>query len=166
MAWQFETSVSQVQWSVRYLGLTVVKGFFKKVDAQVNMEGDDPTGWSVDVTIDTNSLESADADRDHHVRGPDYFDVEQYPTITFKSTRVERDGDGYRAYGDLTIRDVTREIALRGRIVGEATDFRGKLYRGFSAETTIQRDDFGISAGSSPSRDVHINLEALVSKQD
>jgi polyisoprenoid-binding protein YceI len=160
MSWGYHNATSQVIWTVEYMGLTLIRGFFKKADVQVNMDDDDLTKWSVDATVYTDSLDSADADRDHHLRGPDYFEVEKYPTITFKSTRVERDGDAYRVYGPLTMHGITKEVVLNAKFKGEATDARGNHLRGISAETTLKRGDFGISAGTSVGPDVHVSLEA------
>ncbi|HLH21885.1 MAG TPA: YceI family protein [Chloroflexota bacterium] len=146
MAWQMDPNHSRVGWSVKHYGINIIHGYFGKVDATLDFTGDDPTQWSVAATIDATSVESACAARDHHLRTADYLDVEQYPTITFRSKRVEPANGHYRVVGDLTIHGVTREVTLDGQFHGEATDNQGKQRRGFSATGTIRRSDFGVGA--------------------
>ena len=144
MAWQYESNLSKVEWAVRYHGIAWVKGRFTKVDANLNLDDPDPLNWAVEATIQAASLSSGHDAMDDHVRTPDFLDVEQYPTITFRSKRVERAGDGYRMTGDLTLHGVTRQVALEGSYGGQAVDGRGRTRRGFSAYTTLKRSDFGI----------------------
>ena len=144
MPWQLDGNHSRVGWAVKHYDINVIHGYFGKVDATLDFTGDDPTKWSVAATIDATSVESACAARDHHLRTADYLDIENYPTITFQSKRVEPAGNGYKVYGDLTIHGVTREIALDGQFHGEAKDNQGRQRRGLSAATTIKRSDFGV----------------------
>jgi polyisoprenoid-binding protein YceI len=166
MGWAVDGNHSQVGWAVQHYGISIIHGYFKKFETSVDFEGDDPTRWAVEATIDAASIESNCEPRDHHLRSPDYFDVEQYPTIAFKSTRVERAADGYRVFGDLTIHGVTREVALDARFGGETTDNQGNPRRGFTASGTVKRSDFNV--GPPPEKpvataqDVRITLDAEV----
>jgi polyisoprenoid-binding protein YceI len=170
MPWEFGFNHSRVEWACRYLGVMTVKGIFKKFDIALNVEDPDPSRWSVEATIDTASLESGHEGRDDVLRGPDYLDVERFPTITFKSTRVERSNDHYRVVGDLTIHGVTREVALDMQYNGEATNRRGELSRVFTAEIVAKRLDFGVGPppeqGSSIGHDIRIGLEIEVVQRE
>jgi polyisoprenoid-binding protein YceI len=159
MPWQFDPTLSQVQWEVQYLGIAAVRGFFNTWQANVDLDGDDPTRWSVDATIDVASIDSGVPDRDKHLRSPDYFDVERFPTITFKSTRAERDGEAYKVYGDLTMYGTTREVMLHTRIGGEATDPRGRYRRGFTGKTALKRGDYGMPTSGASSNEVQIVID-------
>jgi polyisoprenoid-binding protein YceI len=153
MPWEFGFNHSRVEWACRYLGVMTVKGIFKKFDIALNVEDPDPSRWSVEATIDTASLESGHEGRDDVLRGPDYLDVERFPTITFKSTRVERSNDHYRVVGDLTIHGVTREVALD-----------------MQYEIVAKRLDFGVGPppeqGSSIGHDIRIGLEIEVVQRE
>ncbi|HEY7064890.1 MAG TPA: YceI family protein [Chloroflexota bacterium] len=167
MAWQLDGNHSRVGWAVKHYGINVIHGYFGTVDATLDFTGDDPTKWSVAATIDATSVESACAARDHHLRTADYLDVENYPTITFQSKRVERAGDGYKVYGDLTLHGVTREIALDGQFHGEATDNRGLQRRGLSARAAIKRSDFGVGTqGGAVANDLELQIDTETFNQE
>src|SRR5919202_2853472 len=144
MPWVYDPGHSQVTWSVKYVGLSLVHGLFRRMDAQLDLEDDDPTKWSATVTIDAASIESGIDRRDEVMRGEEYFEVDKYPTITFQSKSIERDGDRYRVRGDVSLHGVTREIALTGQLLGDADDPRGVKRRALAGETTIKRSDFNI----------------------
>src|SRR5713226_7591929 len=120
MPWSYNTDLSKVQWKVKYVGVSFVQGLFRNVQAKLDLEGDDPTTWAVDVEIAAASLDSGYERMDEHVRSADFLDVERCPTITFRSKRVERAGDHYRLIGDLTIHFQTREVALDAWYHGES----------------------------------------------
>jgi polyisoprenoid-binding protein YceI len=171
MAWQYDTSLSKLEWAVEYLGIATIKGNFKNVQAVLNLDDPDPINWSADVTIETASLSGGHPPMEDHVRSADFLDVERYPTATFKSRRVEQVDGGYRLVGDLTVRGVTREVALDGKYGGEATDSRGRTKRGFSLRTTIKRSDFEIPSGKVEGilvagEQVRITLDVIASKSD
>lgn len=165
MPWQLDPAHTRVECFVKYMGIINVRGEFRRVDARFNLEDEDPARWSVEATIDATSFESWEERRDTKIRGPEYLDAERFPTLDFRSTRVERDGDRYRVIGDLTIRGITREVVLDASYNGEATSARGNLTRGFTATTTIKRSDFGVHTSSSDGSDrleadeVRIHLE-------
>ena len=166
MAWEFDPNHSQVDFASRHYGISTIRGTFRKVQAQLSCDGEDPTRWSIDVTVDTRSLESGWDRRDDHLRSPDFLDVERFPTIAFHGRRVERVDGRYRLVGDLTIHGVTREVALEGEFHGEVPDRQGGMRRGFSADTTIKRTDFGVGGpeGSGAAGDdvrISITMEAI-----
>jgi polyisoprenoid-binding protein YceI len=90
MPWVYDPGHSQITWSVKYVGLSLVHGMFTKIDCDLDVDGDEPTRWSANVTIAAASVDSGIERRDDVMRGEEYFEVEKYPTITFKSKRVER----------------------------------------------------------------------------
>ena len=172
MAWAVDPNHSCVAWSVRHYGIAIIRGYFRKFDTRVHFEGDDPTQWSLEATIDAASIESNCEQRDHHLRSADYFEVETYPTLSFRSSRIERaNGSGdrtgaYRIVGDLTIHGVTRPVTLDAEFAGEASDAQGNPRRGFSASGTVKRGDFQL--GPPPDKpvataqDVRITIDAEV----
>ena len=169
MPWEYDAGHSQVTWTVKYVGLSLVHGLFRRMDAQLDVEDDDPTKWSATVTIDAASVESGIDRRDEVMRGEEYFEVDKYPTITFKSKSIERDGDQYRVRGDVTLHGVTREIALTGKHVGDAVDPRGVRRRGLSGEAMIRRSDFNLHSPPLPqsmSDEVWLRIEVQATLQD
>ena len=171
MAWQYDPNLSKVEWAVSYLGIATIKGRFTKVQASLDFEDTDPTRWSFEATIDVASLFSGHDAMDDHVRTPDFLDAAGYPTITFKSKRVEAANGKYRVTGDLTLHGTTKEVVLDGGYGGEATDSRGRTKRGFSGELKLKRSDFGIpttSVGnlSVAADDVHVTLNVVANKAD
>jgi len=138
----------------------------------IDLNEDDFTASSVEATIDTSSLITNDARRDAHLKSSDFLDVEQFPTITFKSTRVERAAhDHYKMTGDLTIRNVTRPVTLDVVYSGQARDPMGGVHAGFSASTAINRKDWGLTwnvaletGGLLVSEEVKLALEVEVIK--
>ena len=150
MGWQWSPTHSQIAWECRYLGVMTIKGLFERANATLNLEGDDPSRWSVEAAIEAASIDSGLDRRDDALRGPDYLDVERYPTIAFKSTRVERRGDGrdewgpYQVAGDLTIHGVTRPVVLDLEYQGAATGSRGQQFRVFTTALTVNRLEYGV----------------------
>src|SRR5204863_9285388 len=113
MSWTVDPMHTQVEFSAKHMGLMTVRGHFTSVRVAVDLDEDDFTAASVEATIDTGSLITNDARRDAHLKSPDFLDVEQFPTMTFKSTRIERAAhDQYKMAGYLTIRNVTRRVTL------------------------------------------------------
>ncbi|HLQ31143.1 MAG TPA: YceI family protein [Chloroflexota bacterium] len=146
MSWTIDSSHSQVNFSARHMGIMTVRGHFNDIQATIDFNQDDFTASSVEASINAASLVTNDAKRDEHLRSADFLDVEKYPTITFKSTKIERaEHDRYRMTGDLTIHGVTRPVTLDVVYSGQIKDPWGNARAGFSAETTIRRSDWGIS---------------------
>ena len=144
--WSLDPPHSAAQFSVRHMGISTVRGTFTKVNGVVE-NPDDPSKASVSVTIDTASVDSRVQRRDDDLRSAHFFDVAQYPVITFKSKRVEVVAPGkLKVTGDLAIHGVTKEVVLD--VDGPTPpikDPRGNSHRGVSATTTIKRSDFGMN---------------------
>ncbi len=129
----------------RHLMITKVRGRFTDFDGQIVI-GESPEQSSVEVTIQTASVDSSDEKRDGHLRSPDFLDVENYPTITFRSTKVDLNPDGTaKVTGDLTVKDVTRPVTLDVEFDGAQADPWGGQRLGFSAHTEIDREDWGLT---------------------
>jgi polyisoprenoid-binding protein YceI len=145
MPWEFDAPHSRIGFIARHIGLTLVHGYFTKANVKVDLDVDDPTKSSLEATIDAASLTSNFERRDDAVKGENYLDAERFPTITFKSTRVEpRGGNRYAVIGDFTMHGVTRELTLDTEYFGETTDPRGNTLRGLAARTTIRKGDYGM----------------------
>lgn len=144
-AWALDPSHSSLEFSARHMVIATVKGRFTSFQVDVDFDEETPERSSLEARIDAASIDTRDAQRDQHLRSPDFLDVEKYPHITFKSKRIERrSGDRYSIVGDLTIKGVTREVSLDTTFAGVARDPWGNLHAGFAAETTINRKDFGL----------------------
>lgn len=147
--WYLDPAHSAAQFTVRHMGISNVRGTFTKVAGTVTNPGD-PSKASVDVTIDASSVDSRVQRRDDDLRSDHFFDVAKYPTITFKSKKVETAGDGkLKVTGDLTIHGVTKEAVLDvDGPTAAMKDPKGTSHRGASATTTINRTDYGINTMS------------------
>ena len=139
---------TQVGFVVRHMAVSKVRGRFTTFDGTV-VVAEDPAQSSVKVTIDATSIDTRDETRDGHLKTNDFFDVENHPTWTFKSTAVRYLGkDKLEVDGDLTIRGTTRNITLHASLEGVVKDPYGNFRAGFSASGEIDRDDFGVSFGA------------------
>ncbi len=144
--WNIDTSHSAIHFSVRHMVVSKTRGRFTKFSGQIAFDPDDPAKSSVQVTIEPASLDTADAQRDAHLRSADFFDVDKYPQAAFKSTKViDLGGDKYQVEGDLTIRGVTRPVVLEAVFEGSAKDPWGGERAGFAAVTSLDRSDFGLT---------------------
>jgi polyisoprenoid-binding protein YceI len=140
-----DASHSDVGFSVRHLMVSKTKGRFSGVSGTVVI-AEDPLASSVEVTIDVTSLDTRDATRDGHLLSPDFFDAEQHPAITFRSTKVTPAGAGrWTVDGELTVRGTTRPVALEVTFEGGAKDPWGGERIGFTATTEVDREDFGLT---------------------
>ena len=139
---------SVIGFTIRHNELTLVSGRFKSFTGAIHFDDKDVTKSSVEFKAKTESIDTGVEGRDKHLRTADFFEVAKYPEMTFKSTRVERKGkDRYVLYGDLTIKDVTKPVALPFTITGAIKDGRGNTRIGIAAQTTIDRRDYGITWG-------------------
>ena len=112
----------------------------------LDLDAEDPTRSSVRANVKTTSVDTRDSNRDAHLRSPDFFDVERFPEITFVSKRVDLRGENEaRVVGDLTIRDVTKEVVFDASFLGQGKDPWGNTRVGFSASTTVNRKDYGLN---------------------
>jgi polyisoprenoid-binding protein YceI len=144
--WNLDTAHSGINFSVRHMVFAKVRGRFGGWSGTVRVDPNDLTGASVEVEIDAASIDTGVADRDNHLRSGDFFNVEEFPRLAFKSTKVEAvEGNRYRLRGELTIRDVTREVVLDVEHGGQAVDPWGNTRLAFSATTSIHRADFGLT---------------------
>jgi polyisoprenoid-binding protein YceI len=144
-SYALDQSHSQVSFSARHLMVTKVRGRFPVTAGHLEI-AEDPTQSSVEATIDVSAVDSGDPKRDEHLRSADFFDAEQYPTATFRSTRVHDRGDGeFTLEGELTVRDSTRPVTLQGEYLGSQDSPWGDTRVGFTAETEINRKDWGLS---------------------
>jgi polyisoprenoid-binding protein YceI len=142
--YDIDASHAQVSFSARHLMVSKVRGRFGVTGGRI-VVGENPENSSVVAEIDATSVSSGDAKRDEHLRSNDFFDTEHYPTITFRSTRVEDHGDGeFTLHGDLTVRDTTRPVALQGEYLGTEPSPFGDVRIGFSARTQVNRKDWGL----------------------
>lgn len=146
MSWKIDPTHSQIEFSIRHMMISKVRGRFESFGGTFNLATRNPAAASVEGTVDVNSINTKDAQRDGHLRSGDFFDVEKYPTMSFRSTRIEPVGDGeYKVYGDLTIKDMTREVVFDVLDEGQAQDPWGNQRWGVSATTKINRKDFGLN---------------------
>ncbi len=143
--WKIDPMHTQSSFTVRHLGITNVRGEFKNTTGSVKLDEKDPSKSSVEAVIDATTINTREDKRDADLRSANFLDVEKYPTITFKSARVEKAGDGYKVTGDLTMHGVTKPVVLEvGALSPELKDPWGGIRRGVSARTTINRRDFGL----------------------
>jgi polyisoprenoid-binding protein YceI len=142
--WNIDASHSTVGFAIRHMVFSKVRGRFLKLTGAIRLE-DDLAKSAVEVTIDAASIDTGTEQRDNHLRGADFFDVEKFPELRFKSKRVEPVGtERLRVIGDLTIRDTTREVVLEAESTGRGKDPWGNERLGFAAKTAIDRKDFGL----------------------
>jgi polyisoprenoid-binding protein YceI len=144
--WQFDLSHSNIHFAVRHLMVSKVRGQFASWRGQLLVDPDDLTKSSVEVEIDAASVESKEPKRDEHLRSADFLDAATYPHVKFRGTGVTKvDDSTYKLTGDLTIRDVTRPVTLEVEYAGTVKDPWGGERAGFSAKTTINRKDYGLT---------------------
>jgi polyisoprenoid-binding protein YceI len=166
--WQIDPNHSAAQFAVRHLAVSTVRGQFNKMSGTVVYNPADPTKTQIDAVIDATTIDTRIERRDNDLRSANYFDVAKYPTITFKSKRVEAAGASkMKVIGDLTIHGVTKEVALDvSDIVGPSKDARGTERIGATAATKLNRHDFGVSGGSAIVADeVNITIDMELVKQ-
>lgn len=171
--WRIDPKHSTAEFAVRHMMVAKVKGHISGIDGVIRLDEGDMARSSAEATLDVATIDTRDSQRDAHLRSPDFFDVEHFPTISFRSTRIELSGDGGRIIGDLTIRGVTREVGLDATLEGRMRDPWGSERVGFSAQTVIDRRDFGLTwnqaleAGAVlVGNDVRISLELEAVRED
>ena len=171
--YEIDPAHSSAQFAVKHMMVSTVRGAFEKVAGKVNIDETDITKSSVEATIDAASINTRVGQRDEHLRSPDFFDVAKYPTITFKSTKVEKAGQNLKVTGDLTIHGVTKPVTLDvDGFTTESKDPWGNIKRGGTATTKINRKDFGLAwnaaletGGVAVSEDVSIILDLEMNKK-
>ncbi|MBZ0301745.1 MAG: YceI family protein [Anaerolineae bacterium] len=145
--WQLDPTHSSAEFAVRHMMVSTVRGGFKNVTGTLEFDPDQPEKASVEAVIQVSEMASTGVkDRDNHLKSADFLDAEKYPTITFKSTKIEKvSGDKARVVGDLTIRDVTRPVTVDAELLGIINSPFGQKVAGFHGSTTINREDFGLT---------------------
>ncbi len=171
--WKADRAHSQVKFSVSHMVVAEVTGRFKDFDVTLVQGADDFSGSTLEAVIKTGSVDTDNEMRDKHLRSDDFFNADKYPEITFKSTSFEKTGkDTYKVTGNLTIRDVTRQVVLDTKYNGSVTDPMGNTKAGFRATTTIDRFDYGVkwnrtieTGGLVAGKDIEITLLMELGKQ-
>jgi polyisoprenoid-binding protein YceI len=173
MTWELDPAHTLIEFSAKHMMVSTVRGRFKLFSGRIDLDENDPSASVVDVTIDAASLDTGAAQRDAHLRSADFLDVEHFPTITFKSTRITLDGEDHaRVRGDLTIRGVTHEVELDVTREGRARSMQGNRLDAYSITGAISRKQWGLewnvaleSGGWLVSDAVKIAIEAEVIEQ-
>jgi polyisoprenoid-binding protein YceI len=144
--WQVDGAHSAVNLAIRHMVISKVRGHLTKWNAKLQLDTAELARSSVEVDIEAASIETGVADRDTHLRSPDFLDAAMYPTLRYRSRRVEAASkDRLRVVGDLTIRDVTREVVLDVEYGGQGKDPWGNTRVGFTATASLNRKDFGLT---------------------
>jgi polyisoprenoid-binding protein YceI len=169
--WNLDATHSTTGFAVKHLVISTVRGDFKKFTGVVKLDDADVTKSTVEATIDAASIQTGVADRDGHLKSPDFLDTAKYPTITFKSTKVAKAGkDALTVTGDFTLHGVTKPVSLALTTSPEVKGMYGETRRGFAATTKISRKEFGltwnklIEAGPAVGDEVSITLDLEVVK--
>jgi polyisoprenoid-binding protein YceI len=165
--WAIDPVHSEVSFTVRHMMVSKVRGRFDKFEGTI-VTGEDPLSSTVTASVDLTSINTGQEQRDAHIRSADFFEVEKYPTMTFTSTAIKAAEEGFTLEGDLTLKGVTKSVAFNLEVNGFGPDAYGGTRGGFSAETRINRHDFGVDfngpipgvpGGVAVSENVTINLE-------
>ncbi|MDN5551319.1 MAG: YceI family protein [Brevibacterium sp.] len=144
--WVIDPAHTRLGFSSRHAMVARIRGAFNTVEGKVVVDAEDLSKTEVTITIDVDSVDTRTPDRDAHLRSADFFDVENYPTITFKSTGVDEVEEGsYIVNGDLTIRDITRPVSVPLELLGIDHDQTGALRAGFEGKRRIDRKDWGVT---------------------
>ena len=166
-AWKIDPMHSAAQFAVRHLGISTVRGEFKKVSGSASYDPADPSKTTLEATIDATSVDTRVDMRDNDLRSVNFLDVQKYPTITFKSKRAESAGSGkLKITGDLAIHGVTKEVVLDvDGPTAAVKDPRGNYHMGASATTTVSRKDFGVNgAAGMVGDDISITIDTELVK--
>lgn len=168
--WEIDTTHSELSFKIRHL-FSKTGGEFEKWSGTLQFDPENLSKGSVELTIDAATINTDNDKRDQHLRSDDFFDVDQYPEITFTSTRIAEEGDQWMLYGDLSMHGVTQEVAIPFEFHGAGPDPWGGTRAGFSGELTLDRKDYGIEwnqaldqGGMVLGNDVHIDIEIEAAK--
>ena len=170
--WKIDPVHSNVEFAVKHLMISTVKGLFSDVEGEIVIADGDPSKSSVTATLETASINTRTGQRDDHLRSADFLDAANFPKIAFKSTRITGDSSDFKVTGDLTIRGVTRAVTLDVTNEGAGKDPWGGERIAFSATTKIDRRDFGLTwnqaieaGGVMVGNDVKISIDVQAVKQ-
>jgi polyisoprenoid-binding protein YceI len=146
MFWYIDPSHTAVNFSVKHMMLSTVRGKLGKVRGRINLDPTQPEKADFEVAVAIDGITTGDAKRDGHLQSADFFDARKYPEVTFKSNAIFPKSDGhYTASGDLTIRDVTRPVSFDIELIGVVQNAQGGQHLGAAATVTIDRSDFGLT---------------------
>lgn len=146
MPFSVDPQHSAIEFSVRHMMIAKVRGGFSAYEAKAELDPEALDQSKVSATVDVASIDTGNADRDTHLKGSDFFDVEKHPKITFESTKIDKKGEGsYALTGDLTIRGVTKPVTFDVEAMGPAKDPWGNMRWGFTLEAKISREDYDLT---------------------
>jgi polyisoprenoid-binding protein YceI len=164
--WTIDPVHSAVEFSVKHMRIATVKGRFSDVTGQITIDNENIENSRVEVEIGAVSIDTRNEKRDAHLRSADFFDVEAFPTLTFKSSRVSQNGDDLVVTGDLAMHGVTRQVTLDAEFNGQAGNPTGHQIISYTAKTQLNRKDFGLNwnatletGGVLVGDDIRINIE-------
>ena len=171
--WVIDPMHTEVQFKVKHLVISTVSGFFKSFEGSLETENEDFEGAKINFSLDVDSIDTTQSQRDEHLKSAEFFDAAQFPKITFVSTSFKKtDGDEFELVGDLTVKGVTKSVKLNAEHGGSATDFYGNTKTGFEVTGKINRKEFGLTwdgvteAGSIVvGEDIKLNINVQFAKQ-
>ena len=143
-SYDIDAKHSYIGFRVTHMGLAEVPGAFRDFSGSINYDGKDVSKSSVNFTAKVTSVDTGVAPRDNHLRTADFFEVEKYPEMSFKSTKVEKKGDKWEVTGDFTLKGVTKQMTIPFTVNGMMKDAKGNVKMGISAQTMINRQDYGV----------------------
>lgn len=154
-----------VEFKVSHMGFSIIGGRFNKFDGSFSWDKSNPAASTVEVTIDTASVDTNHAQRDQHISSPDFLNVAKFPTATFKSTKYEGDASGGKLSGDFTLNGVTKPITIDVKAIGEGADFRQVYRAGFTGATALNGADFGYTNQMFPKTiEIALSVEGIQQK--
>lgn len=167
MAWEIDPSHSQAAFTVKHMMFATVRGHFNVLSGRLYIDEQNPADSWVEAQVDVNSVDTRDEKRDGHLRSPDFFDAAHYPTLTFKSTKVEKvGGNEYNVLGDLTMHGITKPVVFKAEYYGQGKNPWGQTVAGLSAKAKVNRKEWGLnwnaaleSGGVLVSEDVNIEID-------
>lgn len=169
--WKLDPAHTSIGFTVPHLVVSSVDGRFKEATATVKLDDADLSKSEVSVTINAASVDTGEAKRDDHLRGPDFFDAKKFPNLTFKSTKITKAGAGYKLAGNLTIRDVTKPVTLDATLSAPVKTPWGNQARAATLTGKVKRSEFGLkwnkaleTGGVLVGEDVTINVKAELTK--
>lgn len=172
--WDIDGAHSSAAFTVRHMMISNVSGTLGSVSGKIDFDDKDVTKSKVEATIDVKGIDTRNQKRDDHLRSKEFFEVEKFPSITFKSTKIEKAGDKLKVTGDLTMHGVTKTVTLDGELsVETANPFTKAPTRAFSASTTVNRKDFGLNwqvplanSGVTVGEDVKVSIDVELTKAE
>jgi len=154
-----------VEFKVSHMGFSIIGGRFNKFEGGFTWDKTNPTASTVEVTIDTTSIDTNHAKRDEHLSSPDFLNVAKFPTATFKSTKYEGDASGGKLSGDFTLNGVTKPVTIDVKAIGEGTDFQQAYRAGFTGATSLNGADFGYTFQMFPKTiEIALSVEGIQQK--